>query len=255
MTNQITVNVVGVNVSLLGLNDVLRLIRESAAKRTKAIFDYANIHSLNTAYGAPWLRDYYNRCKVVFCDGTGVRIAAGFLGKQIPARLSPPDWIEQLAAQCAELNHSVFLLGGKGKVSVTAAESLVHQAPRLRVVGTHDGYFDKGKESPPNREVVEKINRTEPDILIVGFGIPLQERWILENRQDLNVGVFLAAGAMFDYISGAMWRAPRWMTDNGLEWLGRLVREPRRLWRRYLIGIPVFLARVLWQKLGRLSAQ
>lgn len=87
------------------------------------------------------------------------------------------------------------------------------------------------------------------DILIVGFGMPLQERWLVENRVGLDVRVALAGGAVFDYVSGRLRRAPRLLTDHGFEWLGRLLIESRRLWRRYLVGNPVFLARVLRQRL------
>ncbi|MEZ4642784.1 MAG: WecB/TagA/CpsF family glycosyltransferase [Chloroflexota bacterium] len=82
--------------------------------------------------------------------------------------------------------------------------------------------------------------------------MPVQEKWLLENRENLNVNVIMTGGAVFDYVSGELQRAPKWMTDNGLEWLGRLLIEPRRLWRRYLVGNPVFLWRVLKQRLGLL---
>jgi len=114
------------------------------------------------------------------------------------------------------------------------------------------GYFDKEKDSQENREVLAKVNAHSPDILIVGFGIPAQEKWLLENVPQLSAGVFLATGAMFDYISGEMPRSPSWMTNRGFEWLGRLFAEPGRLWRRYLLGLPVFFIRVLRQKFGLL---
>ncbi|MGH2582052.1 MAG: WecB/TagA/CpsF family glycosyltransferase [Anaerolineales bacterium] len=246
------VNVLGTRVSPLGLTDVLDRIEQAAAAGSKSIFDYSNTHSLNTAYETTWLRDFYNQCEVVFCDGAGVKLAAWLLREPIPERFSPPDWITGLTRQAADNKQTIFLLGGKDGVAKKAAEVLIAKTPGLEIVGTYHGYFDKRRDNPANQAVVELINRAAPDILIVGFGIPLQERWILENKSNLQVGVFLAAGALFDYISGEMRRAPRWMTDNGLEWLARLVAEPRRLWRRYVIGIPLFFIRVIGQRFGLL---
>jgi N-acetylglucosaminyldiphosphoundecaprenol N-acetyl-beta-D-mannosaminyltransferase len=100
-----------------------------------------------------------------------------------------------------------------------------------------------------NREVVARINRAVPDILLVGFGMPLQEKWIAENRAGLDASVIMTVGAAFDYLAGEVRRAPRWATTRGLEWLGRLLVEPHRLWRRYLIGNPLFFWRVFLQKL------
>ena len=92
--------------------------------------------------------------------------------------------------------------------------------------------------------MIEGINAAKPDLLIVGLGMPLQERWLADNWSSIDAGVALTAGATFDYISGELRRAPRWMTDNGLEWLGRLLLEPGRLWKRYIIGNPIFFWRV-----------
>ena len=98
-----------------------------------------------------------------------------------------------------------------------------------------------------------RTNAVKPNILIVGFGTPLKERWLMENWDRIEVNVALTGGAVFDYVSGELRRAPRWMTDHGLEWLARLIIEPCRLWKRYLIGNPLFLWRVLKQRLGLLS--
>jgi N-acetylglucosaminyldiphosphoundecaprenol N-acetyl-beta-D-mannosaminyltransferase len=134
-------------------------------------------------------------------------------------------------------------------VADKAAANLKARYPDLRIVGTHHGYFDKTQGCAENEAVIEQINTVKPNILIVGFGMPLQERWLMENWDRIDANVALTGGAVFDYVSGELRRAPRWMTENGLEWLGRLIIEPRRLWKRYLIGNPIFLWRVLKQRL------
>lgn len=125
--------------------------------------------------------------------------------------------------------------------------------PQFQVVGTHDGYFDKSVDSQENQMVIEKINKVRPNILLVGFGMPVQEYWLQENWEKIDTNIALTGGAVFDYLSGELRRAPRWMTDHGLEWLGRLIIEPRRLWKRYIIGLPLFFLRVLLFKLGLLK--
>jgi N-acetylglucosaminyldiphosphoundecaprenol N-acetyl-beta-D-mannosaminyltransferase len=137
-------------------------------------------------------------------------------------------------------------------VADKAAANLKARFPDLRIVSTHHDYFDKTPGSAENEAVIEQINAVKPNILIVGFGMPLQERWLMENWDHIDANVALTGGAVFDYVSGELQRAPRWMTDNGLEWLGRLLIEPRRLWKRYLIGNPLFIWRVLKQRLGLL---
>jgi N-acetylglucosaminyldiphosphoundecaprenol N-acetyl-beta-D-mannosaminyltransferase len=120
--------------------------------------------------------------------------------------------------------------------------------PSLEIAGTHHGYFDKDPTSVSNSHVVELINSASPDILLVGFGMPIQEQWLKDNWETIEARAAITGGAVLDYTSGALRRGPRLLTDHGLEWLARLLIEPRRLWRRYVIGNPMFLARVLRQR-------
>jgi N-acetylglucosaminyldiphosphoundecaprenol N-acetyl-beta-D-mannosaminyltransferase len=125
----------------------------------------------------------------------------------------------------------------------------------LRIVGVRHGYFDHSAGSAENEAVLEEINAAAPDILLVGLGMPLQERWLTQNRQGLNVGVALSGGAVFDYVSQRVRRGPPILTESGFEWLARLLNEPRRLWKRYLLGNPLFLLRVLRQLLLRTTGR
>jgi N-acetylglucosaminyldiphosphoundecaprenol N-acetyl-beta-D-mannosaminyltransferase len=108
--------------------------------------------------------------------------------------------------------------------------------PALKIAGVHHGHFDHAAGSPENESVIEEINAAKPQILVVGFGMPRQERWLMENWDRVNANVALAGGAVFDYVSGRLRREPRLLIDNGFEWLARLLVQPARLWRRYLLA-------------------
>jgi N-acetylglucosaminyldiphosphoundecaprenol N-acetyl-beta-D-mannosaminyltransferase len=205
-----------------------------------------NAHYLNLCYEDPKLRDFLNGADVVFCDGVGVMLAARILGRRIPERITYADWAWRMAAFAAAQGFSLYFLGARPGVAQEAARRLKECYSNLKIVGVRHGYFDR---SADNEAVVQEINASAPDILLVGLGMPLQERWLMENRHKLDVGVALTGGAVFDYVSGALRRGPRFLTENGFEWLARLLVEPRRLWRRYLLGNPLFLLRVFRQRL------
>ncbi len=242
----------GARIDNYSLDETLHEIEKAIKGNQRVVVANANIHALNLAYKYPWFREFLNRSDVVFCDGVGVQLGARLLGQRLQQRFTPPDWLGRLAALCAERGFSIYLLGARSGVAEKAAAKLREASPALRVAGCQHGYFDKTAGSSENEAVVAEINRLSPDLLLVGFGMPLQERWLADNLQRLNVRVALPVGAAFDYVAGEVRRAPRWMTDHGLEWLGRLVVEPRRLWKRYLLGIPLFFWRVLLQRLGLL---
>lgn len=245
----------GVGVDPLTAEELEAEVRRLARSAERAVILNVNAHCLNLAYCDPALRDYLDRADVVFCDGFGVRLAARLLSRRIPDRITYADWMWRLAALAAREHFSLYFLGAPPGVARRAADRLVARYPGLTVSGTHHGYFDHRAGSPENEAVIEEINAAAPDILIVGFGMPLQERWLMENRRRLNAKVALTGGAVFDYVAGELRRGPRLLTDNGFEWLARLLIEPRRLWRRYLIGNPLFLTRVLRQRFSKRHAR
>ncbi|TML25261.1 MAG: WecB/TagA/CpsF family glycosyltransferase, partial [Actinobacteria bacterium] len=118
--------------------------------------------------------------------------------------------------------------------------------PDLRIAGTHHGYFDP--ESPHADRVVEDINASGANLLLVGMGTPKQELWVQRRAEQLDVDVLWTVGALLDYMAGRVPRAPRWLADHGLEWIFRLAMEPQRMWRRYLLGNPIFLSRVMHER-------
>ena len=245
------VYVLGVGVDPITLGELHAEIGRLARGGERGTVLNVNAYCLNLLYGSPALREFFATADVVFCDGSGVMLAARLLGKRLPARITYADWAWQLAAFAEVEGLSIFLLGAEPGVARRAAQHLRKRHPGLRISGVRHGYFDHTPGSPENEAVLREINTARPDLLLVGLGMPLQERWLMQNRDRLETGVALTCGAVFDYVSGGLRRGPPLLTDNGFEWLGRLLVEPRRLWRRYLLGNPLFLLRVLRQRLGR----
>jgi len=245
--------IIGVRIDPIDKQKLNDSITDFVRRNKKTIISNVNIQALNIAYKNKWFRDFLNRSEIVFCDGFGIIVAGKILGFEIPERITYADWLWDLAELCDQNHFSLYFLGGKEQIADRAAQELKQRYPNLVISGTRDGFFNKTQGHPENKAVILAINAVKPDILSVGFGMPMQEKWIMENFDRLDVKVFLPVGAAFDYISGNVRRAPRWMTDHGLEWLGRLIIEPRRLWKRYLIGNPLFFYRILKQKLGLLK--
>lgn len=247
---RIPIYILGVKVHPLQVPELHQEIKKIIQNKEHALILNVNVNCLNLAYQNRWLIDFLNSAEIVFCDGAGVLFGARILGYHIPQRITYADWMWELASFAADNSFSLFLLGGKPKIADIAASALVKKYPNLLISGTHHGYFDKKPGSVDNQTVIDLINSTKPNILVTSFGMPLQEQWLKENWDKLEVNVALTGGAVLDYVSGTLKRAPRILTDHGLEWLGRMIIEPRRLWKRYILGNPIFLWRIVLQKLG-----
>ncbi|MHC1784030.1 MAG: WecB/TagA/CpsF family glycosyltransferase [Anaerolineaceae bacterium] len=175
--------ILGVRVDDLSKDALIDLILRAAEQKRKVLITYVNVHAVNLAYSDNWFRNFLNSSDVVFCDGFGVKLAASILfGKRIE-RFTPPDWLPELAGRAAAQGFSFFLLGGRPGIAEKAAEKLAQGTHGFRLAGAFHGYFLKDQVSFENQEVISKINQSKPDILLVGFGMPLQEKWIDENHQ------------------------------------------------------------------------
>jgi N-acetylglucosaminyldiphosphoundecaprenol N-acetyl-beta-D-mannosaminyltransferase len=246
-----TAEILGVKVVAATGSDLLRLIGQIIQDGDRALLLNVNAHALNLAYELPWLRDFFNQARLVFPDGSGALLAGRLLGRSFRQRVTYADWFGKLAEYCALKGFSLFFLGGRAGVADKACIALERQYPGLAIRGTHHGYFNKQSGNAENEAVLGQIRAAAPDILVVGFGMPLQEQWLQANWGKLACHIGLTGGAVFDYMSGGVRRPPRLLSEHGLEWLGRLIIEPRRLWRRYLLGIPKFLWRLSRQLIKR----
>ena len=233
----------GIQVETAPPAELLRRIHDFTADGGRHRVSYVNAHVLNQSFSNPALRAALQASDLVYCDGYGVRLAARVVGLPVPHRMTGADWIWGVAALCQESGRSLYLLGSDPGCSSEAAATLRRWYPRLDVGGTHHGYFEMG--SPHSERVLEHIAELRPDIVLVGMGTPQQELWVDRYADRIEAPVVWTVGALFDYLAGRTPRAPHWLADHGLEWVFRLAAEPRRMWRRYLLGNPAFLRRVL----------
>lgn len=186
------------------------------------------------------LRTAYEAASLSLADGMPIVWASRLLGRPLPEKVSGSDLVVPLLERAAKLGWGVFLLGGGQGVPESAKERLLGSMRALRIVGTMSPRIDM--DEPPERRasIIEAVRAAKADIVLVGFGAPKQELFIAEAQDMLRPAVLLGVGASIDFLAGTVARAPRWMSKSGLEWAYRLGREPRRLWRRYLLRDPKF---------------
>ena len=233
----------GIDISVVDLPDLLQAIDELAQRNHPALVNNVNVHACNLAFKQPAFREVLNASEVVFCDGFGVKLAGWLTGRRLGQRMTPPDWIDDLFALCVHKNYKVYFLGDEERVVQLFVDKVKATFPELVVAGYHDGFFELSGEA--NQTLIETINKSGADIIITGMGMPRQELWAWAAKPHLQKGVIIAAGALFRWYTGVEKRAPKWMTGCGLEWLDRLLASPRRHFKRYVIGLPVFFFRVL----------
>jgi len=196
-----------------------------------------NVDHIVLADEDPRFRRAYEEASLSLADGMPVLWASKLLGTPLPAKVSGSDLIEPLTERAASRGYRVFLMGGAAGVAEKARQALQARLPTLEVVGTDSSRVELDGSQD---ELVERIRSARPDIVLVALGAPKQEIWSHERREALAPAVLIGVGAGIDFIAGAQRRAPRWMSESGLEWLYRLARDPRRLAGRYFLRDPWF---------------
>lgn len=237
------VEVLGVPFEPLAAGEAIARIREMLASPSAHQVVIANTHTLNLAYEDSTYREVLRGADLVLRDGAGIELAARFLGKHLDYNFVGTDFVPLMLAALAPPRIRVFLFGAGPGVAAAAGETLQRFSPAIAVVGSADGYGDFD-------DVVTRLQVLRTDVLLVALGNPLQEQWIATNLPRLNAHLAIGVGALFDFLAGGVPRAPRWVRKMRFEWLYRLWLEPRRLWRRYLVGNVVFMWRVATRRRG-----
>lgn len=241
-----TLSLFGLTIRDTTLPEAAATIIGAARSNAKLNVAFVNAHCVNQFHQDESYRRSLRSFDVLYADGVGMRIAAKAAGDDLSDNVNGTDLFPILCEEAAESGVPIFLLGAQRGRADETARRMALLYPGLNIAGTHHGFFESAEDE---QALIERINASNAAILFVALGVPLQEKWIERNRPRLRPNVILGVGGLFDYYSGAIPRAPEKLRDNGLEWAWRLAQEPKRLWRRYVIGNLEFMARVAWCKL------
>ncbi len=221
-----------------------------------SLFAYMNLHGVYVYHRNEYLRKATELADVVYIDGMPLVWAARAAGYRVRSkhRVTSIDFLDRLLARAAEGRWRIFFLGGTEESCVKACGLFREKHPGLEI-GWHNGYFKIQPDHAENQEVLRQIEAFQPDLLFVGMGMPRQEQWVVENLPQVRAKVVWCIGAMMDYFAGIVPTPPRFLGRLGLEWLYRLLSEPKRLWYRYLVEplylIPLFLKDIGGRLFGR----
>jgi exopolysaccharide biosynthesis WecB/TagA/CpsF family protein len=238
------VEVLGVQVVRMTAAEALMAVERAVDSSDPSLIAYANAHTLNLAASDPSYRGVLRQAAVVLNDGAGIAIAARLKGSPFPENLNGSDFNPKILELAARRGWSAYFLGAAPGVADRAAERLTARIPGLQIAGCRDGFFPRSADA----EVAAQIKATGADLVMVAMGNPLQERWIASNLPATGCRAGIGVGAFFDFAAEQVARAPAWMNRLGVEWVWRLAQEPGRLWRRYVLGNPRFLLRVLAER-------
>lgn len=235
------INILGVNISKVNMNDAVKKAEELLEKDGLSMIFTPNSEIILYASNNPEYTEVLNKADMIVPDGIGVVYGAKILGDSLEERVAGYDLIVKFFDVLAKKEKSVYLLGAKPGLAETAAEKLREKYPGLKIAGTHDGYF---KEEDDDR-IIEQINKTSPDFLMVCLGFPKQENWIYKHKDKLNARLAIGAGGCIDVFAGNVQRAPEFYCKHGIEWLYRLIKQPSRFMR--MLALPKFGLKVLFK--------
>jgi N-acetylglucosaminyldiphosphoundecaprenol N-acetyl-beta-D-mannosaminyltransferase len=242
-------SILGVGITDVTGDRALELLGEMIRQydgRPRRVF-FVNAHTLNLAAADPTYRGVLRAADYVFGDGTGVRWACYLQRARVRDNLAGTDLVPALFEQTAGRGYRYFLLGSDEQSIRRAARRAEEMFPGWTQAGYHHGYLTTPEL---NARAIRRINESRPHVLLVGMGNPVQERWIHDHHDQLDVPVCMGVGGLFGYWAGEIRRAPRWVRRRGVEWLAILLQQPHKA-RRYLLGNPLFLIRIFREALAR----
>lgn len=221
-----------------------RIVNDAKSGVRRNIY-FVNAHCINIAAVNEDYLSVLQDGSTLYADGSGMRLAAKLAGFSLKDNVNGTDLFSVICHDAAADGVKLALLGARPGIAERCAENMKIQFPKLDIVWVHDGYFKQDDEVA----IIDTINHSGAEILFVAMGVPMQELWIARNVNTLRVPVLLGVGALFDFYSGIMPRAPYWLRQLGLEWLFRYLMEPRRMFMRYIVGNPLFIIRTLFRRL------
>ncbi len=240
----------GVEVNSFNLEGLLQIIGTFVYNKKRAIISSQNIHSIYIFHRNTFLQQL-QRISIKRIDGMPIVYCGRLLGYPLKKdnRITWVDLIRPLMQRAADNKWKVFYLGAD-EATISKGVSILRRDHKGLIIDYANGFFNEKKGSQQNDEIIQKINTFLPDVLVVGMGMPRQEKWILDNIDAINATVIMTSGAAIEYVAGKVSTPPRWMGRTGLEWLYRFVENPKRFWFRYMIE-PWFVFWLFLKDFGR----
>ena len=243
------VTALGIGISAVNMEVAVDIIVGWMKNRIHRSATFAAVHSIVDAQNEPDAKLAMQQSDLCVPDGVPLVWLLKLSGKDKVSRVFGPDLMLKVSERMAEDGLSAFYYGGTQEAVTELAQQMEQRFPGIHTSGTYSPPFRELSDEEENA-VVSRINDADADIVWIGLGSPRQERWVMRFRSRLDTPVIAAVGAAFDYNTGRLRRAPRWMQKCGLEWLYRLIQEPRRLWRRYFRNNPLFIFHLFCEKTG-----
>lgn len=250
MIGKSRIELLGCYIDNLSMEETLEKIETIIKEKIPRQHVVLNAGKINRIQKDSNLKQIVNSCEIINADGMAVVWASRVLGRPLKGRVAGIDLMLRLIEEACKKKYRLYFLGAREEVLSAVVGKYLNLYPDLNIAGYRNGYWAQEEEL----DIVKEINRTKPDILFVGISSPKKEEFLNKYLVDLDVPFSMGVGGSFDVLAGETSRAPRWLQSIGLEWLFRLIQEPRRLWKRYLIGNVVFIWLVLKEKLKKKSS-
>lgn len=245
--NRKRISISDVNIDSLTMNETINLVNDYIDKEEPLHLMGVNADKINLANEKIEIKKIINECGLINADGASVILASKFLNTPLPERVAGIDLMMNLLELSNEKKYGVYFLGAEEETIIKMIDNLNKKYPKLNIVGYRNGYFDDNEYN----KICTDIKISNPKIVFVGITSPKKELLIKKFQEDKLKPVFMGVGGSFDVLSGKISRAPKWMQENNLEWLFRVYKEPRRLFKRYFIGNMKFIKKVIQEKNGK----
>lgn len=238
------ITILNTTIDVLNVKETIDLVEKYVKTKTPLHLMGVNADKINEVNDNELMKEIVNKCGIINADGASVILASKYLNKPLPERVAGVDLMQDLVKLSEEKGYSIYLLGAKQEVVEKTSEVLINRHPKLKISGIHNGYFKESDWA----DISKELKSLKPDFVFVGITSPIKEYLIEFLQNDGNDSVFMGVGGSFDVISGNIPRAPKWMQKCNLEWLFRVMQEPKRLFKRYFVGNRKFIKAVIKEK-------
>jgi N-acetylglucosaminyldiphosphoundecaprenol N-acetyl-beta-D-mannosaminyltransferase len=247
------VHILGCPITKLSLGEFVDLSEQYIGSHRPRYVAVVNVAKLVKMRSDEELKESVLAADLIGADGVPLVWASQLLGNPLPGRVNGTDLMYKLLERADEKGYRLFFLGAKEQVLQRALDVVRKAYPGVKIAGSHHGYFTAAEEVA----IVDRIRTAQADILFIAFGTPQKELWVKRYLAAMEVPIVHGVGGSFDVLAGVIPRAPLWMQRSGLEWLFRLIQEPRRMWRRYLVTngtfLVLFLSQLIRSRLGLMT--